>query len=214
MRSPISPSNRLTPPTIRLSTPSLGASSLALGKDDGVSVQTGRRVEVPLGARAYSILIGPGVLDEAGAEIAKIAPGVNCAVVTDAQVAPLYLDRLTEKPGTSGFAIDLDRLSARRGHEVVCRVRSRRRCADRGSHRAERHGHRARRGRHRRSCRILRCNIAPWRAIGADPNDAAGSGRFKRRRQNGNQFPARKKPRRRLSSAIAGAGGHNVPRFP
>ena len=53
-----------------------------------------RKVEVPLGARAYSILIGPGVLDEAGAEIARIAPGVNCAIVTDSRVAPLYLDRL------------------------------------------------------------------------------------------------------------------------
>jgi shikimate kinase / 3-dehydroquinate synthase len=54
-----------------------------------------RRVEVPLASRAYSILIGPGVLDEAGAEINRIAPGVNCAIVTDARVAPLYLDRLT-----------------------------------------------------------------------------------------------------------------------
>jgi shikimate kinase / 3-dehydroquinate synthase len=66
----------------------------ALCKDVGPYAQTRRRVEVPLGARAYSILIGPGVIDEAGAEIAKIAPRVNCAIVTDARVAPLYLDRL------------------------------------------------------------------------------------------------------------------------
>jgi shikimate kinase/3-dehydroquinate synthase len=69
-----------------------------------------RRVEVPLGARAYSILIGPGVLDEAGAEIARIAPRVNCAVVTDAQVAPLYLDRL---------AASLDRAGLR-STSIVC----------------------------------------------------------------------------------------------
>lgn len=67
----------------------------APGNDARASSQARRRVEVPLGARAYSILIGPGVLDDAGAEIARIAPGVNCAVVTDARVAPLYLDRLT-----------------------------------------------------------------------------------------------------------------------
>ena len=67
-------------------------------------------MEVPLGARAYSILIGPGVLDEAGAEIARIAPGVNCAVVTDAQVAPLYLDRL---------AASLDRAGLR-STSIVC----------------------------------------------------------------------------------------------
>src|SRR5208283_3227061 len=30
-----------------------------------------RRVEVPLGPRAYTIHIGPGVIDEAGAEIAR-----------------------------------------------------------------------------------------------------------------------------------------------
>ena len=75
-----------------------------LGKDSGASPpQARRRVEVPLGARAYSILIGPGVLDEAGAEIARIAPRVNCAVVTDAKVAPLYLDRLAASLDRAGL---------------------------------------------------------------------------------------------------------------
>ena len=45
----------------------------ALGGDAEAPPQAKRRVEVPLGARAYSILIGPGVLDDAGAEIASIA---------------------------------------------------------------------------------------------------------------------------------------------
>ena len=62
-----------------------------------------RRVEVPLGARAYSILIGPGVIDEAGAEVARIAPGAKCAIVTDAHVAPLYLDRLTKSLAAAGL---------------------------------------------------------------------------------------------------------------
>jgi 3-dehydroquinate synthase len=82
----------------------------ALGKDAGASAPAMRRVEVPLGARAYSILIGAGVLDKAGAEIARIAPGVNCAVVTDANVAPLYLDRL---------AASLDRAGLR-STSIVC----------------------------------------------------------------------------------------------
>ena len=82
-----------------------------LGKDSEASPpQERRRVEVPLGARAYPILIGPGVLDEAGAEIARIAPRVNCAVVTDAQVAPLYLDQL---------AASLDRAGLR-STSIVC----------------------------------------------------------------------------------------------
>ena len=58
---------------------------------------------MPLGARAYSILIGPGLIDQAGVEIAKIAPRVNCAVVTDAHVAPLYLERLTESLHQAGL---------------------------------------------------------------------------------------------------------------
>ena len=65
--------------------------------------QARRQVEVPLGARAYSILIGPSVLDDAGAEIARIAPRVNCAVVTDVKVAPLYLDRLVASLDRAGL---------------------------------------------------------------------------------------------------------------
>jgi shikimate kinase / 3-dehydroquinate synthase len=81
-----------------------------LSADARASAPARRRVEVPLGPRAYPILIGPGVLDDAGAEIARIAPGANCAVVTDAKVAPLYLDRL---------AASLDRAGLR-STSVVC----------------------------------------------------------------------------------------------
>ncbi len=62
-----------------------------------------RRVEVPLGPRAYTIHIGPGVLDDAGREIAAIAPGAKCAIVTDANVAPLYLDRVAASLGRAGL---------------------------------------------------------------------------------------------------------------
>jgi shikimate kinase/3-dehydroquinate synthase len=74
-----------------------------LGNGAGAMQEARRQVEVPLGARAYSILIGAGVLDEAGAEINRIAPGVNCAIVTDARVAPLYLDRLTASLNQAGL---------------------------------------------------------------------------------------------------------------
>ncbi|MGA8446308.1 MAG: 3-dehydroquinate synthase [Roseiarcus sp.] len=76
---------------------------VTLGKDVAPVQEVRRKVEVPLGARAYSILIGPGVLDEAGAEIARIAPGVHCAIVTDARVAPLYLDRLSASLDQAGL---------------------------------------------------------------------------------------------------------------
>jgi shikimate kinase / 3-dehydroquinate synthase len=74
----------------------------ALRNDPGALPQT-KRVEVPLGGRAYSILIGPDLLDGVGAEIARMAPGVNCAVVTDARVAPLYLDRLVASLDRAGL---------------------------------------------------------------------------------------------------------------
>src|SRR5271156_6003348 len=75
----------------------------ALGHDVAPVHDARRKVEVPLGARAYSILIGPGVFDGAGAEIARIAPGVHCAIVTDARVAPLYLDRLSASLDQAGL---------------------------------------------------------------------------------------------------------------
>jgi shikimate kinase / 3-dehydroquinate synthase len=62
-----------------------------------------RKVEAPLGSRAYSILIGPGLIDDAGVEISKIAPGAKCAIVTDANVAPLYLARLISSLDKAGL---------------------------------------------------------------------------------------------------------------
>ena len=183
-----------------------------LGKDVEPVQEARRKVEVPLGARAYSILIGPGLLDEAGAEIARIAPGAHCAIVTDAHVAPLYLDRLAASLRSSRVALDADRLPARRSHEVLCRIRPRLRRADRGAHRAAGRRHRAWRRRDRRSRRILRREPAPGRAPGPDPDHASRPGRFQRRRQDGDQFAARQEPRRRLSSTVAGAGRHSVPR--
>jgi shikimate kinase / 3-dehydroquinate synthase len=74
-----------------------------LCKDVTPFPQPRRNVDVQLGARAYSILIGPGLIDEAGTEIAKIAQHVNCAVVTDARVAPLYLERVTASLQRAGL---------------------------------------------------------------------------------------------------------------
>jgi len=75
----------------------------ALFATGGSDAKRRRVVEAALGARAYSILIGPGLIDAAGDEIARIAPGAKCAVVTDARVAPLYLDRLTASLDGAGL---------------------------------------------------------------------------------------------------------------
>ena len=54
-----------------------------------------RRQRVELGDRSYDILIGPGLVDEAGEAIAGRLPGVRAAVVTDATVGALHYERLS-----------------------------------------------------------------------------------------------------------------------
>ncbi|API54232.1 3-dehydroquinate synthase [Rhizobium leguminosarum] len=62
-----------------------------------------RTVHVPLGERAYDILIGPGLIARAGAEIASRLKGRKAAVVTDENVAPLYLKALVASLDDSGI---------------------------------------------------------------------------------------------------------------
>lgn len=62
------------------------------------------KVHVPLGDRAYDILIGPGLIARAGAEIAVRLKGRKAAIITDENVAPLYLNALVESLTASGIA--------------------------------------------------------------------------------------------------------------
>ena len=61
-------------------------------------------VHVPLGARAYDVLIGPGLIAESGALIAPILPRPRVAIVTETRVAGLHLDGL--KSGLARAGID------------------------------------------------------------------------------------------------------------
>jgi len=62
------------------------------------------RVGVDLGTRSYDILIGRGLIDQAGREIAERLPKVRAAIVADAHVGPLYRDRLAESLQAAGIA--------------------------------------------------------------------------------------------------------------
>jgi 3-dehydroquinate synthase len=55
-----------------------------------------KRVTIPvgLGGRSYDIVIGEGLLAEAGARIAERLSGARCALVSDTNVAALYLRAL------------------------------------------------------------------------------------------------------------------------
>ncbi|MGI8570585.1 MAG: 3-dehydroquinate synthase [Methylocella sp.] len=52
------------------------------------------QVSVELGARTYTILIGAGLIAEAGNHIRRLAPRAACAIVTDENVAKLHLPAL------------------------------------------------------------------------------------------------------------------------
>ena len=62
------------------------------------------KVEVGLGARAYDILIGSGLVARAGAEIAARLPGVRAAIVTDETVAGFHLGALQASLEGAGIA--------------------------------------------------------------------------------------------------------------
>jgi len=68
------------------------------------SVAAEKKVHVPLGDRAYDILIGPGLIARAGVEITARLKGRKAAIVTDANVAPIYLDALVASLEASGIA--------------------------------------------------------------------------------------------------------------
>lgn len=63
-----------------------------------------RKVHVPLGDRAYDIMIGPGLIASAGGEIALRLKGRKAAIITDEHVAPLYLDALKASLDAAGIA--------------------------------------------------------------------------------------------------------------
>ncbi len=51
-------------------------------------------IRVELGSRSYPILIGPGLIAQAGDHIRQLAPRASCAIVTDENVARLHLPAL------------------------------------------------------------------------------------------------------------------------
>jgi 3-dehydroquinate synthase len=61
-----------------------------------------REVIVHLGARSYTVRIGPGLLDAAGPECARLRLGRRAAVVTQPAVAP-HAARVTESLRGAGF---------------------------------------------------------------------------------------------------------------
>ena len=62
------------------------------------------RVHVPLGERAYDIVIGAGLLDGAGERLKAMFPGRRFGIVTDSEVAKAQLPRLVASLDAAGLS--------------------------------------------------------------------------------------------------------------
>ena len=62
------------------------------------------RVPVALSKNPYEIIVGNGILSHAGELAAEILPLGRCALVTDANVAPLYAETVSGSLEAAGFA--------------------------------------------------------------------------------------------------------------
>ena len=62
------------------------------------------KVHVPLGDRAYDVLIGPGLLAQAGALLGPLLSRPRVAIVTDAQVGALHLQALLTGLAAEGIS--------------------------------------------------------------------------------------------------------------
>ena len=60
-------------------------------------------VTVALGPRSYGVKVGPGLLGTLGAEAKELGLGNGCAVISDANVTPLYGARAMESLRSAGF---------------------------------------------------------------------------------------------------------------
>jgi 3-dehydroquinate synthase len=77
--------------------------------------QIDHTVHVALGERAYDILIGPNLIGEAGAILAKKFPGRRYGIVTDDNVARAQLPRLLASLDASGLGHDVITVPAGEG---------------------------------------------------------------------------------------------------
>jgi 3-dehydroquinate synthase len=66
------------------------------------SLGDARTVHVPLGDRAYDVLIGPGLIGRAGSLVAERLGSARCAIVTDENVARFHLASLEAALQQSG----------------------------------------------------------------------------------------------------------------
>ncbi|MBQ3405269.1 MAG: 3-dehydroquinate synthase, partial [Oscillospiraceae bacterium] len=60
-------------------------------------------IEVNAPSKKYKVYIGAGLLDRAGEMAAELIPAGTAAIVSDSNVAPLYMQRLAQSLDKFGF---------------------------------------------------------------------------------------------------------------
>ena len=80
------------------------------------AVEDASDLRVELGARSYDIMVGPGLLDGAGAVAAPLMRGRRAIVVTDRTVAGLHLGRL--RRGLEAAGLEVDEVVVEAGEET------------------------------------------------------------------------------------------------
>ncbi len=66
-----------------------------------------KSIEVHAGHRRYEVLIGHGLLGEIGSFVRQCCAGSRCAVISDANVAPIFGEKICAALRQAGFAVDL-----------------------------------------------------------------------------------------------------------
>ncbi len=69
-----------------------------------------KSIEVHAGHRRYEVLIGSGLLGEIGSFVRPRSAGSRCAVISDANVAPIFGDQVSASLRQAGFATELLRI--------------------------------------------------------------------------------------------------------
>jgi 3-dehydroquinate synthase len=67
---------------------------------------------VTIGKQRYRVLIAEGLLEQLGARVRRHVWGKTCAIITDSNVASLFVDRVEESLASAGFRSTLITISA------------------------------------------------------------------------------------------------------
>lgn len=82
-----------------------------------MSITQRQTIHVSTSSRNYDVVVGPGLLDEVGARMRTVCGAGAAFVVTDTNVAPLYLTRIEHSLRAAGFSVSSFTVQAGEQHK-------------------------------------------------------------------------------------------------